>query len=383
MMSPSPSTASPVQDPPEILLAILTDLSTDHRCHKLATSLRAAGFRPVIYCDRPLNSLGRAWDGFEIRVLTRESHQRRFLPAFAAFLLRLFPVLWRTRARVWISLDAPPLFWLALWGRLRRRTVVYDSHELFLETPMVLNRRSRRLFWTAWENAGFALIRRALTVSPAILDRLRARHPRVRFHLLPNMPIRNRNGGISSPPPPSPGESDPVRLVFQGGLRVASGLPELFLALSSRTRFELDVYGGGPEDAFLRAAARDAGLGDRVRFHGPVPFEELPGKMATAHLGIHLMQPVCGSFALTWANKVFDYAHALVPVLLSDNPAHRDLLKEHEVGVAADAFSPESIGAALDALLRNRSAHLEACRRAREAWRWEAHAAGLPAFLGL
>lgn len=364
---------------PEILLAILTDLSVDHRCWKWARALRDAGYEPVIVCDKPLHPLGPAWDGFDVRVVTRESHLRRFFPVFLEYLWNLWPVLRRTPARTWISLDAPPLFWLALWGRLTGRTVIYDSHELFLETPLVRGRASRRLFWTLWENGGLALIRRAVTVSPAILDRLRARHPGVRFRLLPNMPFRAADpvGPEGKPVFPDPGEA-PVRLVYQGGLRDAAGLRELLGALESRPRFTLDVYGDGSAEAVLRAASRAPGLEGRVRFHGSVPFEELEDKMRAAHLGINLVQPVCESFALTWANKIFDYAHALCPVLLSDNPAHRLLLKEFEIGVLADSFSPESVGAALDRLVADYPRHLEECRRAREAWHWDAYFAGIP-----
>jgi glycosyltransferase involved in cell wall biosynthesis len=393
ILTPASMTVTPAipasSDRPEILLAILTDLSVDHRCHKWAVSLRDAGYRPVIYCDQPLSPLGSAWDGFDVRVLTRESHMKRFFPVFAAFLWRLLPVLWRTRAQVWVSLDAPPLFWLALWGKIRGRTVVYDSHELYLETPHVMNRTSRRLFWTLWEDGGFALIRRAVTVSPAILERLQTRHPGVRFHLLPNMPLLPAAFPESSAPPPGPNPSskdrtsENIRLVFQGGLRVATGLPELFAAMATRPAFTLDVYGGGTEAASLRAAATAHGLRERVRFHGSVPFEVLPGKMAAAHIGIHLMQPVCGSFALTWANKIFDYAQVGLPVLLSDNPAHRALLAEHRVGVTCDSFSPEGIGRGLDRLLGDYEAHAAACRTAREQWHWAGFFRRLPEFLGL
>jgi glycosyltransferase involved in cell wall biosynthesis len=368
-------------------MAILTDLSVDHRCHKWARSLRDAGYNPVILCDQPLHPLGAAWEGFDVRIITRESHQRRFFPVFAAYLWNLTRTLLTTKAQVWISLDAPPLFWLALVGKLRGRTVVYDSHELYLQTPLVLNRLSRRIFWTLWERCGFALIRRAVTVSPAILDRLHAAHAHVRFHLLPNMPIR---------PPVFPEAAalepgQPVRLVFQGGLRVATGLPELFAALATRSSLHnatLDIYGGGPEEASLRAAAQAAGLMQphptpRVRFHGSIPFEEIPAKMAEAHIGIHLMQPVCGSFALTWANKTFDYAQAGLPVLLSENPAHHALLAEHPVGEVADSYSPEDIGDALDRLVAQHATFAAAARVARERWHWDTYFRGLPRFLGL
>lgn len=391
----SPAVVSASAARPQVLLAILTDLSVDHRCHKWARSLRDAGYEPVIVCDRPLHPLGPAWDGFDIRVITRESHQRRFFPVFFAFLWRLTGELRRTQARVWVSLDAPPLFWLAAMGRLRGRRVVYDSHELFLQTPLVLNRWTRRVFWNLWERAGFALIKRAVTVSPAIAERLQARHPHVRFHLLPNMPLRPPVFPEARAPEPA----EPVRLVFQGGLRVATGLPELFTALATRPalrRMTLDIYGGGPEEGSLRAAAVAAGLtgastngggadaeGPRVRFHGSVPFETIPARMAEAHVGVHLMQPVCGSFALTWANKTFDYAQAGLPVLLSDNPAHRALLREHPVGVVADSFSSDAIGRALETLVEHHARHASAARRAREDWHWAAHFKALPAFLGL
>ncbi len=354
----------------------MTDLATDHRCFKLAKSLRQLGYKPVIYCDKPQGPLGPAWADFEVHVITRESHQQKFFPVFLSFLLHLTPVLWRTRARVWISLDAPPLFWLAFMGRLRGRTVVYDSHELFLETPMVLNRPSRRVFWWLWERGGFALISRAITISPAIVSRLRQSHPAVTFYLLPNMPFETP-ALVVEPPPVSEG----TRLIFQGGLRVATGLPELFLSMKSKPRFHLDVYGAGSEEADLKNRARSAGVESRVDFHGSVPFEQLPGLIAPARVGIHLMQPVCGSFALTWANKIFDYVHVLVPVLLSDNLAHRELLREFRVGVVVDSFSPESIGSGLEEILADRELFVEECRKAREHWHWEAYARNLKGFL--
>ena len=377
----SPSSESSTR--PQVLLAILTDLSVDHRCHKWAVSLREAGYEPVIFCDKPLHPLGSAWDGFDVRILTRGSHMRRFFPTFLEFFAKLLPELFRSRARVWISLDAPPLFWLALWGKVLGRTVVYDSHELYLETPLVRSRPSRRLFWTLWEDGGFALIRRGVTVSPLILGRLRSRHPGVRFHLLPNMPRRPE---AFAPAPPSPATlrpGEPVRLVYQGGLRAASGLPELFIALSTRPGFTLDVYGGGGEDAALRAAARAEGLEGRVRFHGTIPFEELPAKMAAAQIGVHLVQPVCDSFALTLSNKIFDYVQAGLPVLFSENPAHRKLLEEHPVGLSADAFSPEAVGRALDRLVADYDMHAAACRTARARWHWKEYFRDVPRFLGL
>jgi hypothetical protein len=103
--------------------------------------------------------------------------------------------------------------------------------------------------------------------------------------------------------------------------------------------------------------------------------------MEEAHIGLNLMQPICDSFALTLANKLFDYVHALTPVLLSDNPAHRDFLAAHPVGVAVDSFSPEAVAAGLDRLRAGYEGYRRACLKARDEWSWDRFAGGLGAFV--
>jgi glycosyltransferase involved in cell wall biosynthesis len=367
-----------VDRPQTVLLAILTDLSIDHRCFKVATSLREAGMHPVILCDRPLRPLGEAWSGFAIRILSQASHLEHFARAFAVFHLRLAFVLLFTRAKVWVALDCPPLLTLAVMGRLRGATVIYDSHELFTQTPLVLSRPSRRRFWTFWHDAGLKLTRRVIAVSPTCVQWFHRHYPGHQVFLLPNAPSLRDDAQVAQKPHDAP------RLTFQGGLRVASGLRETFVALAGApalAAFTLDIYGDGPERKNLEAAARHAGVTPRLVFHGQVPFEALREPMGRAHIGVHLMQPICESFALTLANKLFDYAHAGLPVLLSDNPAHRAFLQKHPVGVAVDSHSPEAIALGLQDLAEHWDTYHAACLKAREVWNWQAFARDLPAFI--
>jgi glycosyltransferase involved in cell wall biosynthesis len=365
-------------NPPPILLAILTDLSIDHRCFKLATSLREAGMQPIIYCDQPRKPLGAAWAGFDIRILSRISHLESFARAFTIFHFRLFFTLLFTRAKIWIALDCPPLLTLALVGRLRGATVIYDSHELFTQTPMVLSRPSRRRFWTFWHDTSLKMIRRIIAVSPTSVQWFDRHYPGHQIFLLPNAPPLRTDFLLATSPQGTP------HIVFQGGLRVASGLSETFTALFKlpvNSNFSLDIYGDGPERQRLEEASRRAEVDSRVVFHGQVPFEMLRDVMPKYNLGIHLMQPICESFALTLANKLFDYAHAGLPMLLSDNPAHQAFLKQFPVGIAVDSFSPQAIAEGLAQLAANWQYHHEACLKAREVWHWQAFAKDLPAFL--
>jgi glycosyltransferase involved in cell wall biosynthesis len=371
-----------VEPPKTVLLAILTDLSTDYRCFKLASTLQDSGYAPIILCDKPKHPLGRAWSKFPVRFMTPVSHLQGFFKAFILFHLHLAWTLLWTRSRLWIALDCPPLLTLAILGKIKGATVVYDSHEIFLETPMVLSRPSRKRFWTFWHDAGLRLVHRILAVSPAAVEWFQSRYPGHAVYLLPNAPLLQLDAPWAKKPVAAVASETPaIRLIYQGGLRAASGLMETFQALRDLPQFTADIYGDGPERANLEAAVQKMGLEKRVRFHGHIPFEALRAPMGEAHIGLHPLQPVCGNFALTLSNKVFDYVHAGLPVLLSENPAHAGLLREHRVGVAVDSYAPDSIAAGLRTLVAEWDGFHAACRQARDAWHWQAYARDLPSFL--
>jgi glycosyltransferase involved in cell wall biosynthesis len=365
-----------VNGKPTILILILADLATDYRCRKLVASLARRGYHPVVLADRPLRAMGPAWDGVTVRFLTRQSHFRGFVRAWAEYLIRVTPILLADRSAAWIVADGTPLFWAALLGRLRGKRVVYDARELLLETPTIRDRWTRRLAWGAWLKLGEALCGPLLTVSPGLQAAYRAAHPGRAVHLLPNAPE------LKPAPPARTLGAGPVRLLFQGALRVGTGLGDLLPALALAPRYELDVYGDGAEAAALKASAAALGLGERVRFHGSVPFEALARPLAECHIGIHLMPAACRNTEYAWSNKLFDYVHALAPSLLGDTAGNRDFLAGQRVGKISASRAPEALVASLDALCADYLGYVDACRAARERWHWEGFAACLDLALG-
>lgn len=360
---------------PTILILILADLATDHRCRKIAASVKRLGLVPVILCDKPVGGLGASWSGIDVRVLTRRSHYQGFLRALLEYLLRVTPILLTTSSPVWIIEDGTPLFWAALIGRMRGKRVIYDAREILLETPAIRSRPSRRLVWSLWLGLGEALCGPLLTVSPGFERHYRARNPRKQVRLLPNVPE-------AVAVPDKPPLTTPIRLIYQGALRPESGLREVLAALAAAPEYDLDVYGNGPDGEGLRAEAQRLGLTDRVRFHGAVPFEALAGPLAAAHIGLHLLEPSCRSFDLTLSNKVFDYMHALAPMLLGDTAAHREFLAREPIGAIPASRAPEAILSALSALRADYPSLVERCLSARDRWHWGAFSGGLREALG-
>jgi glycosyltransferase involved in cell wall biosynthesis len=167
-------------------------------------------------------------------------------------------------------------------------------------------------------------------------------------------------------------EAGKAALVFQGAMRWGTGLEDLLAALATDAGRTLSLFGFGPGTEALKTQAATLGIADRVRFEGTVPFEILHARLKVFHVGVHLMKPALPGYDLTLANKIFDYAHAGLPVLLGPTAANRDLLARRRIGVAVADYSPAAILVAIAELEKDWETYRAACLEAAKEWRWEA-----------
>jgi glycosyltransferase involved in cell wall biosynthesis len=358
----------------EVLLPIITDLGTDRRCFKMARSLKKMGYTPVVLCDKPHTRPGPAWEGYNVKILSRYSHRERFMRTFIEYLFRLAVYLVFTRSMFWIVEDCPPLFLVALLGRLRKRTVIYDAHEIFTESPELENRPVKKRFWSLWQNSGIRLVNKIIAVSPDFIEYFRSRFPEKGFYYLPNVPLRGRP--ISSRP-----SRERFVLIYLGFLRTENSLKALITAMAFRTEYELIVVGDGPELSTLKQQIGEAGIEDRVQLVGRVPFEKLPEYTGRGHIGIHLVHAATVNIDLTLPNKIFDYISEGQPVLLGRTTALTNLLKNYPVGIQVDAGSADSVGQGLDRIRHEYETLSRNCLKAREELCWERFEQGLGRFI--
>ncbi|GAA1113303.1 hypothetical protein GCM10009630_08200 [Kribbella jejuensis] len=233
-------------------------------------------------------------------------------------------------------------------AKLRGRDlkVIYDAHE-YVAGLSQYGARTRRSIaaWANHEAEYIGAADRVITVSPAIATRLRAEHnldhePTVVMNT-PNpadvsvevSDIRSQLGLASDVP----------LLVYSGGVTRARGIHTAVQALVDLPDVHLAVVcvPGVATDAVreLQAQAVQLEVQDRLHCLDPVKPDEVVAFLRTADIGLIpiLRYP---SHEMALPNKLFEYAFAGLPVVVSDMPSMKEFVDRTKIGevfTAADA----------------------------------------------
>ena len=140
-------------------------------------------------------------------------------------------------------------------------------------------------------------------------------------------------------------DSETTLLVYAGGVTAARGLDTAVEALVDLPGVHLAVVAVPSVRTSavrrLAAHARALGVEERVHLVDPVSPEQVSAFLVGADIGLLPLRHF-GSHEVALANKLFEYLHAGLPVLVSDCRAQAEFVRRHGVGrvhVAGDAES--------------------------------------------
>ena len=114
--------------------------------------------------------------------------------------------------------------------------------------------------------------------------------------------------------------------------RLLTDYPEIHLA----------VRGFGYLEETLRKAVAEGENAEHFHFYPKVKVEELIPLAARSSVGVAITEPICLNFRLSVSNKLFEYAAAGLPVIMSDIPEHRYLNDRYHFGVIIPENTPEA-----------------------------------------
>lgn len=106
------------------------------------------------------------------------------------------------------------------------------------------------------------------------------------------------------------------------------------------------VRGFGKLESDIRKKVMEDHLKNFV-FYPPVNVEELIQEASRSHVGVAITQPICLNFKLSVSNKLFEYAAAGLPIIMSDIPEHRYLNEKYSIGIILENDTPECFAEAV------------------------------------
>lgn len=370
-------------------MLVWNDFCNDARVLKEAQTLQAAGYNVVVHAVHVAGKTARQEvleDGIEVRRVLKSpfrvgAGQSASGIKRLSLVLQVFSRLWAhlsmlrslicSKANVIHAHDVNtlPTAWLA--AKISGAALVYDAHEI--STSREGYSGFRRLVGLVEK----ALMPRAdgtITTTDARAKFFRRAYGMERPVVLQNRPrfkpleastrIRDELG-LMQPWP---------IIVYQGGVQSGRGLERLVRVAAQVPDAYFVFIGGGRLDGSLRAIAAELGLEERVRFIATVALAELPSYTASADIGVQPIENTCLNHFTTDSNKLFEYVQAGLPVVASDLPEIRRVVREHDLGLLVPAGDSQALVAALNCLVvdvNKRRFYAEQSAKAAAALSWE------------
>lgn len=317
----------------DILFALTGDVRRNSRALRQLRALAAEGYRIEVLTLGSSREVLDLEPGIRARVLP---HPGSAGPRFFADVHRQFAREAREPASIYHASD---LYALPAMHRAARRfggRLVYDARELYPHVAATTGRPWIRLFWQFVEKHHIRHADAVFTVSDGIADRLATTYgiprPRVLHNVPPRRPVTpsDRLRTMAKIPP------EPVIVLHQGQMRKDRGCALLVEAMAGIERAVLVFLGDGPERAPLQELVQALGIQDRIRFLPAVPPDELLDLTASADIGVTLLEDTCLNHRFALPNKLFEYAMAGLPVLASDLPEIRRVVRSFDIGEVVD-----------------------------------------------
>jgi len=327
-----------------IISAVSNDIYTDNRVHKIAQTLLANGY-DVTITGRLLRHSKDVSD--------RPYHTRRFRllfnkgPLFYVCLnLRLFFYLLLSKVDIILSNDLDTLPACRFAAKFRKKKLAYDSHELFPEVPELVGRPVVKSIWSFLERKLIQKIDLRMTVSPSIAQYYKDIY-NVSFEVVRNISRYRSENELKQ----KTSEEKNYKIIYQGALNIGRGIELAIRSMQFIENSTLIIAGSGDIDEELIKMVTELSMQTKVKFTGRLSFDELWNYTRSADIGLSLEEDMGLNYRFALPNKLFDYIQARLPVIVSDLPEMKSVIKTYQIGEILEQRLPEKLAAIINHML--------------------------------
>ena len=331
-----------------IILAVSNDLVSDQRVHKVATSLLNNGYTVCVVGRKLPNSLPLPelpYATKRLRLLFTKN-----MMFYAELNIRLFIYLLFSNYAIATANDLDTLLGMYCATRIRRKKLVYDSHEYFTEVPELVHNTKAKRVWETIESWIFPKLTHCMTVCESIAHIYEQKYsvPVIVVRNVPLLQKHTMSTNVQLPTIPQP-----HIILYQGAVNVGRGIELMIQAMEYINNTALLIIGSGDKLEELKEFAKQSKTASSIYFTGRIPFQQLPAYTNIATIGISLEEDIGLNYKYALPNKIFDYIHAHKPIVVSDLPEMSSIIQTYNCGEIIYNRNPQAIGQQITKILSN------------------------------
>lgn len=248
--------------------------------------------------------------------------------------------------------------------------LIFDSHEICTENNYLIDKRLYAFYLRVKEKHICKKVDRVVCVSNAAAEYLGSKY---------NMqkPMVVTNCSLKSEQCYSEQKNPGFEVLNHGQFYAGRGYDIMLEAaplLEKHPEIKLALRGFGVLENELKARAAEL-KAENVIFYPKVLVNELIPEASKAMVGVAITQGICINFKVSVSNKLFEYASAGLPVIMSDIPEHRYLNEKYHFGIIIPEDTPEAFAKAVIKLYEDKEFYntcAENAKRLSDEINWEA-----------
>lgn len=332
-----------------VLVSVTNDLATDQRVKKVCNSLQSLDY-DILLIGRILPdslSLSRPYEVLRMKLLFTKGAY-----FYAEYNIRLFLVLLFSRVDIYHSNDLDTLLANFLASKIRRKPLVYDSHEYFTGVPEIQNKPLVKAVWQNIERWIFPKLNYVFTVNKSIANLYKSEYSKS-LRIMRNMPLKQQIDQYKSRADLGLPLDKQIIITQGAGINIDRGIEEAVEAIQYLPNVYFIIIGNGDVIPQLKKKVLELKLENQVVFKGRMPYPEMMQYTRHALLGLTLDKDTNINYRFSLPNKLFDYIHAGVPVLASKVVEVKNIIDSYKIGLFIDNHEPKHIAAQIQLALES------------------------------
>ena len=352
------------------IVSVSNDLFTDQRVDRTCSVLLELGYE-VLLVGRllpqspPLKP--RSYQTKRMNLLFRQGAL-----FYAELNIRLFFLLLFKPQTLLYSNDLDTLLANFLAAKIKRKTLIYDSHEYFTEMPELENAFAKK-FWKAMEKWILPKIKNNITVGEMIASIYKKKYGQ-EFTVIRNVPQTfkpNKNLDRQSLSLPL---NKSIIILQGGGINKDRGAEEMIAAMDYLPNVLLIFLGGGDQMEDLKRLSKDKIDQKKILFIPRQTYDRMMSYTVLADIGLSLEKSTNLNMEYSLPNKVFEYIQAGIPVLSTNLIEKQKLILHYQVGELIEDLSPQNLANKIRYMLEDKEKRIfwkENIEKARHELSWD------------